>query len=87
MQRRLTGNQDVNTLMVSARDSGDTDRIMADLRLLMRERRKIVANEDDNFSILDTRQIAEATTGTTKVLTMLLARWPPSVCWSAASAS
>ncbi len=72
LQRRLAGNQDVNTLMVSAQDSGDTDRIMADLRLLMRERRKIVANEDDNFSILDTRQIAEATTGTTKVLTMLL---------------
>ncbi|MEZ5578071.1 MAG: ABC transporter permease [Candidatus Competibacteraceae bacterium] len=72
LQRRLTGNQDVNTLMVSAQDSGDTDRIMADLRLLMRERRKIVANEDDNFSILDTRQIAEAMTGTTKVLTMLL---------------
>ena len=72
LQRRLTGSQDVNTLMVSARDGGDTDRIMADLRLLMRERRKIVANEDDNFSILDTRQIAEAMTGTTKVLTMLL---------------
>ena len=72
LQRRLAGNQDVNTLMVSAQDSGDTDRIMADLRLLMRERRKIVANEDDNFSILDTRQIAEAMTGTTKVLTMLL---------------
>ena len=72
LQRRLTGSQDVNTLMVSAQDSGDTDRIMADLRLLMRERRKIVANEDDNFSILDTRQIAEAMTGTTKVLTMLL---------------
>ena len=72
LQRRLTGNQDVNTLMVSAQDGGDTDRIMADLRLLMRERRKIVANEDDNFSILDTRQIAEAMTGTTKVLTLLL---------------
>ncbi|QQS55128.1 MAG: ABC transporter permease [Candidatus Competibacteraceae bacterium] len=72
LQRRLTGTQDVNTLMVSAQDGGDIDRIMADLRLLMRERRKITANEDDNFSILDTRQIAEAMTGTTKVLTMLL---------------
>ena len=72
LQRRLTGTQDVNTLMVSVQDGGDTSRIMADLRLLMRERRKIGANEDDNFSILDTRQIAEAMTGTTKVLTMLL---------------
>ena len=72
LQRRLTGTQDVNTLMVSVQDGANTDRIMADLRLLMRERRKIAANEDDNFSILDTRQIADAMTGTTKVLTMLL---------------
>lgn len=72
LQRRLTGNQDVNTLMVSVQDGGNTDQVMADLRLLMRERRKIAASEDDNFSILDTRQIAETLTGTTKVLTMLL---------------
>ncbi len=72
LQRRLTGNQDVNTLMVSVRDGASTDQVMADLRSLMRERRKITASEDDNFSILDTRQIAETMTGTTKVLTMLL---------------
>ncbi|MCP5197132.1 MAG: ABC transporter permease [Gammaproteobacteria bacterium] len=72
LQRRLTGSQDVNTLMVSVQDDASTDQVMADLRSLMRERRKIAANEDDNFSILDTRQIAEAMTGTTKVLTMLL---------------
>ena len=72
LQRRLTGSQDVNTLMVSVQDGGNTDQVMADLRSLMRERRKIAANEDDNFSILDTRQIADAITGTTKVMTMLL---------------
>ena len=72
LQRRLTGSQDVNTLMVSVQDGGNTDQVMADLRSLMRERRKIAANEDDNFSILDTRQIADAMTGTTKVMTMLL---------------
>ncbi|HHW76041.1 MAG TPA: FtsX-like permease family protein [Xanthomonadaceae bacterium] len=72
LQRRLTGNQDVSTLMVSVRDSANTDQVMADLRSLLRERRKITVNEDDNFSILDTRQIAETMTGTTKVMTMLL---------------
>ena len=72
LQRRLTGSQDVNTLMVSVQDGASTDQVMADLRSLMRERRKIAANEDDNFSILDTRQIADAMTGTTKVMTMLL---------------
>jgi len=72
LQRRLTGNQDVNTLLVSVGDSANTDRVMADLRSLLRERRKIATHEDDNFSILDTRQIAETMTGTTKVMTTLL---------------
>jgi len=72
LQRRLTGNQDVSTLMVSVGDSASTDRVMADLRSLLRERRKIATNEEDNFSILDTRQIAETMTGTTKVMTTLL---------------
>ncbi len=72
LQRRLSGNRDVNTLMVSVQDGGDTDQVMTDLRLLMRERRKIADGEDDNFSILDTRQIAETMTGATKVMTTLL---------------
>ena len=72
LQRRLTGNQDVSTLLVSVGDSASTERVMADLRSLLRERRKIATNEEDNFSILDTRQIAETMTGTTKVMTTLL---------------
>ena len=40
--------------------------------LLMRERRNIADNEDDDFRVLDTRQIAETLTGTTRILTMLL---------------
>ena len=38
----------------------------------MRERRNIAENEDDNFRVMDTRQIAETLTGTTRILTMLL---------------
>ncbi|MBL8251615.1 MAG: ABC transporter permease [Candidatus Competibacter sp.] len=72
LQRRLTGTLDVNTLMVSAQDASQTDRIMADLRLLLRERRKLADGADDNFSILDTRQIVETMTSTTKVMTGLL---------------
>jgi putative ABC transport system permease protein len=39
----------------------------------MRERRNISENEDDDFRVMDTRQIAETLTATTKILTMLLA--------------
>jgi putative ABC transport system permease protein len=38
----------------------------------MRERRKISSNEENDFNLLDTRQIAEIFTGTTRVMTMLL---------------
>ena len=72
LQRRLTGNRDVNTLMVSVGDSASTDQVKKDLQSHMRERRRIDRDEDDDFSVLDTRQNAEAMTGTTKVMTALL---------------
>ena len=72
MQRRVTGNTRVNTILVSLRDDSDTALVKAQLTDLMRERRKLAQNEDDNFNVLDTRQIAETMSGTTQVMTMLL---------------
>jgi len=43
-----------------------------DVALLMRERRGIRGNEQDNFNIIDTRQIADAVSSSTKVMTSLL---------------
>jgi putative ABC transport system permease protein len=73
VQRRLTGSQDVNRIMVSVSDGASIDGVKEQLTLLLRERRNIGENEDDNFRVMDTRQIAETLTSTTKVLTMLLA--------------
>jgi putative ABC transport system permease protein len=72
VQRRLTGSQDVNRLTVSAREGASIDAVKAQLTLLLRERRNIGENEEDDFRVLDTRQIAETLTSTTKILTMLL---------------
>jgi len=72
VQRRLTGNQDVRTLMVSVKDGVATDKVQRQIEQLMRERRRIGADEDDNFNVMDTRQIAETLSGTTKVMTTLL---------------
>ena len=72
MQRRVVGHTRVNTLLVSLTDDADVARTKAGLQELMRERRKLAENEDDNFSVLDTRQIADAMSGTTQVMTMLL---------------
>ncbi|AAZ97365.1 conserved hypothetical protein [Thiobacillus denitrificans ATCC 25259] len=72
VQRRLAGSQDVNRLSVSVRAGASIDVAKDQLTLLLRERRGIADNEEDDFRVMDTRQIAETLTGTTRVLTMLL---------------
>ena len=73
VQRRLSGSQDINRLTVSVRDGASMDSVKEQVALLMRERRNIGENEEDDFRVMDTRQIAETLTSTTKILTMLLA--------------
>ncbi len=70
--QRLTGNTQVSTLLVSVRDGADTDRVKRQIEQLLRERRKLSEADDNNFNVLDTRQIAETLSGTTRVMTMLL---------------
>lgn len=72
VQRRLTGNLDITTLMISLKDGADTTAVMAQIRSLMRERRKLAENDDDNFNVMDTKQIAETLSGTIRTMTGLL---------------
>jgi putative ABC transport system permease protein len=72
VQRRLAGTVDVNLIMVSVAAHASIDEVKTQFESLMRERRKIGEGEDDNFRVMDTRQIAETLTGTTRILTMLL---------------
>ncbi len=72
LQRRVTGNQRVNTLLVSMQDGSDSTRLKASLRELLRERRKLAEGDDDNFNVLDTQQLADTLSGTTQVMTTLL---------------
>jgi len=70
--RRVAGKQDVQMIYVSASEGASTSKVQRDIELLMRERRRITANEDDDFNVRDMKEIAEALTATTKVLTTLL---------------
>jgi putative ABC transport system permease protein len=70
--RRVAGNQDVQMIYVSAREGASTSKVQRDIELLMRERRRIAANEDDDFNVRDMKEITEALIGTTRVLTTLL---------------
>ncbi len=72
LQRRVTGTRTVPMLLVSMEDGTDSARVKRSLGELLRERRKLAESDDDNFNILDTQQIAEALSSTTKVMTTLL---------------
>ena len=71
-QRRISGTTDVGAPMVSVRDGISTEQVKSRIERLLRQRRHISAGEEDDFSVFDTRQIAQTLTGTTRVLTMLL---------------
>lgn len=72
LQRRVTGNRRVATLLVSMKDDADSETLKVSLTQLLRERRKLADSDEDNFNVLDTKQLAETMSGTTKVMTTLL---------------
>lgn len=72
VQRRLTGSQDVGMLLVSVEDGASTTQARQQIEGLLRERRHVSAGEEDDFNVLDTREIAQMLSSTTRVLTLLL---------------
>ncbi|BCN39060.1 ABC transporter permease [Alicycliphilus denitrificans] len=72
LQRRVTGSTRVPTLLVSMQDGSDPERVKSSLTELLRERRKLSESDDDNFNVLDTKQLADTLSGTTRVMTTLL---------------
>jgi len=72
VQRRLAGNRYVTSILVSVADGASTEKARRDIEMLLRERRHIGKDEDDDFTVLDMKEITAALTGTTQVMTMLL---------------
>ncbi|WP_370679132.1 ABC transporter permease [Comamonas sp. GB3 AK4-5] len=72
LQRRVTGSKRLNTILVSMEDGSDAERVKTSLNQLLRELRKLAPSDEDNFNVLDTKQLADTMAGTTKVLTTLL---------------
>jgi putative ABC transport system permease protein len=72
VHRRLTGNTDVNRILVSARDDAETSKVQADIERILRERRNVPAGKEDDFSVRDMKQVVQATAGATAILTGLL---------------
>ncbi|OHB53890.1 MAG: multidrug ABC transporter substrate-binding protein [Planctomycetes bacterium GWF2_50_10] len=71
-ERRISGNQDISLIQVSVADGISTEKVQSDIAHLMRQRRHLAPNEDDNFNVMDMKEITKMLTGTTQVLTALL---------------
>jgi putative ABC transport system permease protein len=71
-QRRIAGNEDVSMIQVSAKDGASTERVKRDIARLMRVRRHLSSGQDDNFNVMDLKEIATMLSGTTQMMTMLL---------------
>jgi putative ABC transport system permease protein len=72
LQRRLTGTQDISNINISVKDGISSESVTKSLRLLLRERRNIKENQEENFHIRDMKDIIETLSSTTGMLTMLL---------------
>ena len=71
-QRKIQGNLDVSTIIVSVMEEKYIEDAKAQIISLMQDRRAIKVGEADNFHIRDMKDILNTMTSTTKMLTYLL---------------
>jgi putative ABC transport system permease protein len=71
-QRRFAGNQDVSMIQISVQDGVSTEKVQKDIEQLLRVRRHISPSDDDNFNVMDMKEITSMLTGTTQMMTALL---------------
>ena len=73
VQRRFTGNPDVRLMLVGTDPDYNSAQIQSSITDLLRERRNITGTKDNDFNIFDTAQISATLTGTTTLLTQIVA--------------
>ncbi len=71
-QRRVAGVPDVSMFFLSAADGVDNSRVINGITSVLRERRRIAPNADNDFMVRDTAEIAQAVTAATSSMTALL---------------
>jgi putative ABC transport system permease protein len=71
-QRRVSGNNDVQQIYVSAEDGIAPSEVQNRIELIMRDIRKISADEDDDFNVRDQAQMVTAMTSTMSTMTGMM---------------
>lgn len=70
--RRVSGNQDVHLIYVSAATPGATPQVQNDIEALMGERRNLTRTDEPDFQVKDMKEISDMIANATRVMTALL---------------
>ncbi len=73
VQRRFVGNDDVRVMLVGVDPAYSSATVQSSITALLRERRHLTGARPDDFNIFDTKQISDTLTGTTTLLTRIVA--------------
>jgi putative ABC transport system permease protein len=71
-QRRIAGNRDVSTIYAAVASGKATAEVKRNIELVMRERRHLMQNAENDFEVIDLTEIASKAASTHQVLTALL---------------
>ncbi len=72
VQRRLTGSRDIRAIIVAADPAYDSAAVQESIAALMRQRRNINGGKLDDFTIFDSKQIADTLSSVTGMLTAIV---------------
>ena len=72
-QNRLSGNTRIGQILVSASSPDEIPAAQDEVKAIMRESHRIADGDDDDFTVRNQTEIANAAQGTTKIMTWLLA--------------
>lgn len=72
VQRRLQGNDNVESISVSVHETSQINKVSGDITEVLRVKRRIVDGKEDDFAVRDMREIMETLSTTTTLLTAFL---------------
>ena len=73
VQRQIIGTTNIYWIVIGVNPAYDNNAVSADLSRLMRERRHISPGREDDFRLIDMKQISDTVSGTLRVMTALVA--------------
>jgi putative ABC transport system permease protein len=71
-QRRISGDRKISTIQIGVRSGSDTRLVQNEVVTLMRQRRGIQPDQEDDFTVMNSQEFLTTLTSTMQILTALL---------------